>query len=146
MMKTMIRKINLKDIDKISEIENQCFDQPWAKSSLLSHLKSDGSISICAVMDGDIVGYLLAGSVLDEISIWRVCVSPNCRRMGVGEALLSSLDLEYKDASVIHLEVRVSNFSAIAMYENHGYLKVGIRPRFYEKPVEDALLMSYRKP
>ena len=41
----------------------------------------------------------------------------------------------------IVLEVRVSNDPAIRLYERHGFLVVGTRKNFYEKPVEDAYVM-----
>jgi ribosomal protein S18 acetylase RimI-like enzyme len=41
------------------------------------------------------------------------------------------------------LEVRVSNNSAISLYESEGFLKDAIRPEYYSGVVrEDALLMS----
>ena len=42
------------------------------------------------------------------------------------------------------LEVRVSNRAAIHVYEKFGFVSEGIRPRFYEKPVEDANIMWKR--
>ena len=39
------------------------------------------------------------------------------------------------------LEVRVSNAGAIALYKKLGFESAGIRPGFYEKPKEDALIM-----
>jgi len=42
------------------------------------------------------------------------------------------------------LEVRVSNAPAISVYEKCGFVSEGVRPKFYEKPVEDALIMWKR--
>ena len=39
------------------------------------------------------------------------------------------------------LEVRVSNQSAIHLYESIGFVSAGIRPGYYEKPREDANIM-----
>ncbi len=44
------------------------------------------------------------------------------------------------------LEVRVSNVPAIRLYESLGFVSEGIRKHFYEKPVEDALIMWKREP
>ncbi len=42
------------------------------------------------------------------------------------------------------LEVRVSNAAAIGLYEKLGFVSEGIRPDFYEKPTEDAVIMWKR--
>ena len=42
------------------------------------------------------------------------------------------------------LEVRVSNQPAIRLYEILGFKGEGVRPDFYEKPREDALIMWKR--
>ena len=41
------------------------------------------------------------------------------------------------------MEARTSNMPAIALYENAGFQKVGVRKNFYTAPVEDALLMTF---
>lgn len=42
----------------------------------------------------------------------------------------------------ITLEVRMSNTSAIALYEKLGFAKAGVRKNFYENNHEDALLLT----
>jgi ribosomal-protein-alanine N-acetyltransferase len=49
-----------------------------------------------------------------------------------------------RGASSFTLEVRVSNASAIHLYEKLGFQSVGIRKNFYEKPTEDAMIMWKR--
>ena len=44
--------------------------------------------------------------------------------------------------SFLTLEVRESNAPAVALYEKRAYRVVGRRKHYYEKPTEDALLMT----
>ena len=48
--------------------------------------------------------------------------------------------LECSACGSITLEVRESNAAAIAFYRKNGFVPVGRRKGFYEKPVEDALI------
>ena len=40
------------------------------------------------------------------------------------------------------LEVRESNYGAIALYGSRGYRGVGRRKNYYEHPKEDAVIMT----
>ena len=65
------------------------------------------------------------------------------RGQGIGRKMLTELmrlGLE-RGAFAYTLEVRVSNMPAIRLYESLGFENLGIRKNFYEKPVEDAMIM-----
>ena len=47
-----------------------------------------------------------------------------------------------KNVTIFFLEVRESNSAARNLYEKAGYRGIGVRKRFYERPVEDAVVMS----
>jgi len=49
-----------------------------------------------------------------------------------------------RNITVCTLEVRLSNTPAIRLYESLGFKGEGVRPGFYERPVEDALIMWKR--
>ena len=49
-----------------------------------------------------------------------------------------------RDSRLQRFYQRVSNRSAIHVYEKFGFVSEGSRPRFYEKPVEDANIMWKR--
>ena len=91
------------------------------------------------------VGYVGCQTVLDEGYITNVAVSPDCRRQGVGRALIGTLvsHAGAQGLAFVTLEARTSNMPAIALYENAGFQKVGVRKNFYTAPVEDALLMTF---
>ena len=40
------------------------------------------------------------------------------------------------------LEVRASNYDAIALYGSRGFRSVGRRKNYYEHPKEDAIIMT----
>ena len=63
------------------------------------------------------------------------------------QALLQALIAhgEARRIAAFTLEVRVSNAAAIHMYEKFGFLSEGIRPGFYERPREDAVIMWRRQ-
>ena len=81
--------------------------------------------------------------IMGECYINNVGVKAAYRRKGIGRALMQALENSATDeAEFITLEVRQSNEAAISLYKSMGYIKVGTRRGFYEKPTEDADLMT----
>ena len=50
-------------------------------------------------------------------------------------------DARARGFTLLSLEVRVSNESAIGLYQAHGFTKEGLRRGFYTAPREDAYVM-----
>ena len=91
-----------------------------------------------------VVGYAGIQVVLDEGYITNVAVLPEQRRGHIASMLLKvffDFSLAH-DLSFITLEVRPGNAAAIALYEKFGFVEVGRRKNYYEKPKEDALIMT----
>ena len=99
---------------------------------------------LLAEYDGAVAGYIGMMCVLDEGYISNVAVSPDYRRKGIGRLLVSEMlsRAEKKKLSFATLEVREHNESAIALYASAGFSPVGRRKNYYERPREDALLMT----
>lgn len=131
-------------IPQIQTIEQQCFSVPWTESMLRLQLQPDSHVFLTAEAAGDVIGYIGMMYVLDEGYISNVAVHPVWRRHGVADALLDELEQRSKRLmlSFLTLEVREGNAAAIALYQKHGYRCVGRRKNYYEKPTEDALLMT----
>ena len=127
----------------LAEIEKACFHAPWSADMLREELGK--GLFLVAEWDGAAVGYVGCQTVLDEGYITNVAVSPDCRRQGVGRALIGTLvsHAGAQGLAFVTLEARTSNMPAIALYENAGFQKVGVRKNFYTAPVEDALLMTF---
>jgi len=83
-----------------------------------------------------------------ECECESIVVHPAFRRRGIGKQLLDRM-IEWcllHSASVLRLEVRRGNDAAIGLYRRAGFVVTGTRPRYYESPQEDALLMALQFP
>lgn len=144
----LIRKMTVSDIPFVVEIEKQCFSLPWSEKSFEDSLSREDTIFLVCVdnvqMDETITGYMGLYVSFDEASVTNVAVSPVYRKKGYGEALVAAAKEAAKatGAENIFLEVRVSNEPAISLYKKLGFEELGIRKKFYEHPVEDAIIMK----
>jgi ribosomal-protein-alanine N-acetyltransferase len=132
-------------IPQIEALERQCFSMPWTAELLQSQMKGSQHEFIAAVSpEGNVLGYVGMMYVLDEGYISNVAVSPEHRRQGIADTLIDSLCAicEVLKLSFVTLEVRAGNVPAIALYEKHGFERVGLRKSYYERPKEDALIMT----
>ncbi len=91
-----------------------------------------------------IVGFTSMWMMVDEAHITNIAVRQSHQRRGIGELLLLSIiDLANElKASIVTLEVRVSNLPAQNLYHKYGFEQVGLRRNYYTDNREDALLMS----
>jgi ribosomal-protein-alanine N-acetyltransferase len=91
-----------------------------------------------------VIAYAIARDAAGVAEILDLAVSPEFRRVGIATALLSELieTLERRGVQEIFLEVRESNRPARALYLAHGFSAAGRRPQYYQKPVEDAMLLK----
>jgi ribosomal-protein-alanine N-acetyltransferase len=138
-----IIRMNESHVSQIAQLEKLCFSDAWSERSIASELTNKLSLWLVAV-DGDTVaGYIGSQTVLGWADMMNLCVAPDYRRQGIGEKLTAELERQLKenDVTCLTLEVRVSNAPAIALYEKLGFRQVGKRPRYYEKPREDALIL-----
>ena len=140
------RQMRPEDLPTISRLEAETFSMPWSENDFLQMIVHDDARYYVAVRDGEIVGgcglYLVAG----EGNITNVVIAPHARGEGIGTCLMQHMLAEgaKEGLQAFTLEVRVSNTIAIHLYEKTGFVSEGIRPGFYEKPTEDAVIMWKR--
>lgn len=131
-------------IPQIEKLEQTCFSVPWTENMLTDALFDPQASFIVAEDDeGNVVGYAGLHVVLDEGYIDNVAVEPDARRHGVGSALLEVFcRFGAANLAFLTLEVRASNEAAIGLYEKHGFHRAGLRQGYYQKPKEDAVIMT----
>ena len=136
--------MTMEDGAAVAEMEHQLFSDAWSEKSILETLDQTNTICLIAEKAGRTAGYLLAYTAADEAEIARIAVEKELQRQGAARALLTELESVCGSEGIkkILLDVRSGNSAARALYENAGFKEDGIRQRFYEDPVEDAILMS----
>lgn len=138
-----IVKMQAEHCRNVAELEAAYFSLPWSESAIRSELENPLAFWLVAVVDAKVVGYVGSQSVMDEADMMNLAVDAAYRRKGIGRQLVNTLISNLKDMRVrsLTLEVRVSNSSAIALYNDMGFEKIGCRPGYYQKPKEDALIL-----
>ncbi len=138
------KKMGKEHIDMVAEIEKDNFTMPWSKNSFLEAVEDKSAIYIVALEDSKVVGYAGMWTAVDEADITNVAVKQDKRNAGIGFKVMDYLFSCGRNAGIMRffLEVRKSNEAAIALYTKCGFRSVGIRKNFYEKPVEDAIIMT----
>ena len=132
------------DVPGIAALERECFSLPWSEQIISLQLGGPGKVMLAAEENGCLAGYMGLQYVLDEGYISNVCTAPEHRRRGVASALIDEMISRAAalELAFLSLEVRASNSPAIALYRGKGFVDVGVRPGYYEKPAEDAIIMN----
>ena len=142
-----LRRLELRDLNAIEEIERSSYPTPWSRSMFAGELAKPSSICLGAFdvdgEDGTLAGYLIVSRYVDAWHVMNVAVDPEHRGRGIATMLLERLfELTADDARRGYtLEVRVSNRKAIDLYERLGFHSRGLRRGYYTDNREDALIM-----
>ena len=135
--------MTIEDIDRVAQIEAQCFSMPWSRDAFASEMKNERAHYLVVQQDNRVVGFIGMHKILDEGYITNVAVNEQYRGRGIGAALINALLQRAGDLSLVTLEVRKSNHVAIALYEKMGFSVRGTRKDFYQSPIEDGLIMTF---
>jgi ribosomal-protein-alanine N-acetyltransferase len=142
-----LRRLGLANLREIEAIEHRSYPTPWSRSMFAGELAKPSSICLGAFEADDehgaLVGYLIVSRYVDAWHVMNVAVDPDQRGRGIATMLLERLfELTADDARRGYtLEVRVSNATAIALYERLGFRARGLRRGYYTDNREDALIM-----
>ena len=137
------RLMEKSDLEKVAELEQEAFSDAWNVAMLAEELENKLSTYIIMLQNDSIIGYAGFMLVVGEADVTRVAVFKEHRGKGLGNALTEALVNKawQLGAEAITLDVRESNVPAIKVYEKNGFKSVGVRPNYYEKPREGAVIM-----
>lgn len=139
----IIRKAELKDLQKVQELNNQLFEleienydkylvKDWPLSNQGKKYFEDAinsSFVVVAEIENSIVGYLLAEEIdipyynFKIAELCNMCIDINYRKNGIGCALYKEFENHYKNQGINHFMVTASfkNESAKAFYKKMGF-------------------------
>jgi ribosomal protein S18 acetylase RimI-like enzyme len=141
-----IEPASIRDLTALRSLEKVCFPKDaWPLMDLIGVLTFPAVIRLKAVSGKEMVGFI-AGDIrrLEGVAwIATVAVLPDYRGRGIGSALLQACE-DKIPLKRIRLCVRVSNDTAIRLYERRGYARVGEWSRYYQDG-ESALVMEKKK-
>jgi ribosomal-protein-alanine N-acetyltransferase len=136
------------DIAQVTAIEVEVTPEPWNSKQFQQSLDDHQCLVICLQgADHPIVpiGYMILATVVDQAEILNIAIDPQYQGHSLGSQLLNYA-LQSLPAIIeeVLLEVRVSNFPAISLYFNYGFIEVGRRRDYYRTEFgrEDAILMT----
>jgi len=141
--KPHIRPMTAEDLDAVLTIEQASYPTPWSREHFEHELAAPHSSPFVAEQNGMIAGYVCLMSLFEEAQILDIAVAPERRGRGVARLLMDHAITvaREKEAELLALEVRASNVAAITLYERCGFVRTGIRSKYYEG-VDDAVLME----
>lgn len=139
----VVRRAGPNDCEVVAAAEKMLFTDPWSRRSFTELVDRPGVQFLVATQDDVVAGYAIAYSAADEAELANLAVVPTRQRHGVGRRLLDAVlgAVQREGAVEIWLEVRQSNAAARALYDRAGFTEVGLRRRYYDRPVEDAIVM-----
>lgn len=142
--KIKIEKMELNDLELISNNLNNDFDDFWNYNVFKQELLNKNSIYYVAKDEQNkIVGFAGILIILDEANITNIVTKKANRNQGIGSLLLEKLISEatQKNLSSITLEVNEHNQNAIKLYEKFGFKNLGTRKNYYNN-TDNAIIMT----
>lgn len=143
----IFRNMTREDLDEVTRLEESCFSMPWKRHDFEDILTNEDRIYLVAEEDGHILGGCMLTDLLGEGDISNVAVFEQYRGRNIATRLVEEImkiGTNEKHITAFTLEVREHNLPAIRVYEKNGFISEGIRPDFYDKPKENAVIMWKR--
>ena len=131
------------DIPTLVELEEILFpgDSPWNWQTFAGELEAGHHYVVHRDADGTIDGYAGLAITGNEAEVHTIGVRPAAQGAGLGRKLLRQLITAAADRRIL-LEVRTDNQVAMTLYESEGFVRLGVRRRYYQPSGADAYTMA----
>lgn len=133
------------DLEEVLAIENAVYSHPWTRGNFADSLRAAYPCRTWRHGSG-LIGYFVLMVAAGEAHLLNLSIAAAWQRRGHGTALLGEAMRIARElgARQMFLEVRPSNVPGLALYERHGFRKIGQRRGYYpaRQGREDALVLS----
>lgn len=134
------------DVDDVCALEKRVYPHPWTRGNFFDSLASGYSAWALRDERGNLNGYFLLMTCVDEAHLLNVAVAQPCQGQGLGRYLLDKICACARGLSMVSilLEVRPSNLRALKVYVRYGFVEIGRRKAYYpahDGKREDAIVM-----
>jgi ribosomal-protein-alanine acetyltransferase len=137
-MTLAIEDASIRYLDRLYEIEMECFEREAFTKEQIAHLLTDyNSVNLVAKVNDEIVGFII-GMIYVETNalighILTIDISPIQRQKGIAQRLLQEIERIFKGKNVkaCRLEVREDNIAALSLYQKLGYKKTARLKNYY---------------
>jgi ribosomal-protein-alanine N-acetyltransferase len=149
-----IRKFSMNDLQGVMQINRTCLPENYTDFFFLDLYRRFPETFIVAEQDGEVIGYIMCrvevglsglglGGLIKKGHVVSIAVSPEHRRKGIGEGLVSKAmeAMKLYNAKQSYLEVRVTNDDAVRLYKKLGF-EVSRTMHGYYADGEDAHVMT----
>jgi len=139
-----VRPLVAEDVDAVVAIEAEAFTSPWRPETFLDLLgRPNLEMLVMEDQEAGVIGYAVLWCIMDQGELANMAITPAFRGRGLGRLLLSRVLETARERGIeaVFLEVRVSNEHASRLYEQFGFVEVGTRRDYYDRPREDARVM-----
>ncbi|NKZ07132.1 ribosomal protein S18-alanine N-acetyltransferase [Actinomadura latina] len=144
----VLRPMTDADLPAVHRLEEALFpEDAWSEEMLRGELADQPRTRhyvVAAEPGGEIVGYAGLAAAGGQADVQTIGVRADRRKHGIGAALLTELlnEAVRRNSESVFLEVRADNDAAHRLYERFGFVRVGLRKRYYQPSDVDAIVMS----
>lgn len=149
-----LRRFTTNDLQSVMHINRVCLPENYTDYFFIDLFKRFPETFIVAEADGEVVGYIMCrielglsnygfGGIIKKGHVVSVAVLPECRRKGIGEALIEEAmsGMRLQGAKQCFLEVRITNTPAVNLYRKLGF-EISRTVHGYYADGEDAYIMT----
>ena len=140
-----ISRMTAEDLDAVVALEASLQSFPWSRGNFADSLAAGHEMRVLR-LGGDLVGFSVLMSIVDEAHLLVIGVDRRHQRHGHGVRLLQQVIATARAGGAVRLllEVRAANTQAIAFYHGLGFAQIGVRRGYYPAGTgrEDALVFE----